>query len=215
MKNNQESKLVLLKDLGMRYATETAKNKKRFGLYKCHCGKEFETRTDCVKTGNTKSCGCVNGINHNLSNHVLYKTWYGMIQRCTNPNHKSYKHYGLKGITVCDEWLSTENFINDMSPSHIVGLTLDRINNNGNYCKDNCRWTTQAVQTRNTRLINSRNKSGYRGVSWSKNAKRWASAIVVSRKQIWLGNFIDKLEAAKAYDNYIITNNLEHTKNLI
>jgi len=73
-----------------------------------------------------------------------------MIQRCNNPHNRAYKHYGSRGITVCKTWLKFENFLSDMGecPS---GLTLDRINNNGNYNKKNCRWTTRKTQARNRR----------------------------------------------------------------
>ena len=86
-----------------------------------------------------------------------------MIIRCNNPKSKDYKHYGERGIKVCDEWLDINNFINDMFPSFIEGLTLDRENHLGNYEKSNCRWVNRITQAENTRKIRENNTSGFRG----------------------------------------------------
>lgn len=136
-----------------------------------------------------------------------------MINRCNNPKNKDYKYYGGRGITVCNRWLNIENFIEDMYQSHQEGLSLDRINVNGNYEKDNCRWATKEIQARNTRRIMITNKSGYRGVSFIKSRNKWGAKITIRTKKILLGTFKTALEAAKAYDKYIIENNLEHTLN--
>ena len=212
LENNQNKNLVLLEDLGMRFPTITSKQKVRYGLYRCYCGNEFETNTSAVKTGNTKSCGCTKTI-HNLKNHRLYDTWNNMIQRCTNPKRKEYKNYGGRGIFVCQEWLDVNNFIKDMYLSFIDGLSLDRIDNDKGYSKDNCRWANQTIQSRNTRLLRVDNKSGYRGVCWHKTKKRWIAKITVNSKKVNIGTFINPLDGALAYDKYIIDNNLEHTKN--
>lgn len=202
--------LILIKDLGMKYPTEKSSRKHRFGLYKCFCGVEFEAITNAVKRKHTKSCGCLN-IVHNLTNHRLYNIYNSMIKRCTQENDLRYKYYGARGISVCDRWLNINNFIEDMYPSYIDGLTLDRIDVNGNYCKENCRWTTMLLQARNTRRLRSTNKSGYRGVS--KNHNKWATTITVNYKKIRIGVFKCRLEAAYAYDKYVIDGNLEHTLN--
>ena len=157
IKNNQKE-IILLKDLGMLYPNENSKQKRRYGLYKCYCGNEFKTLVYYVKTKHTKSCGCnKNIIIHGFVNHPLYNTWNGMIQRCTNKNAQNYKDYGERGIIICNEWLDIANFINDMYPTYVHGLTLDRENHLGNYEKSNCRWTTKNVQSRNTRKIYSSN----------------------------------------------------------
>lgn len=208
------NELILLKDLGMKYPTEKSKNKLRYGLYKCYCGEEFETRTVNIKTGHTKSCGCNKGNKkHNLTNHILYKTWSNMMARCNNKNNPKYMYYGLRGIKVCNEWLDINNFIEDMSYNYQDYLTLDRIDVNKDYSKDNCRWVNRAIQTRNTRKLRINNTSGYRGVSWYKKSNKWKSQIKVDNKKINLGYFNDVIEAARAYDNYVILHNLEHTKN--
>ena len=202
---------ILVEDLGMRYPTERSKQKARFGRYQCqYCGKEFETQTPSIKNGHTQSCGCLTVATHGLRNHRLYKTWVSMYHRCYNPKNKAYKEYGERGIKVCDRWLDINNFIEDMYPSYQEGLSIDRIDVNGNYEPDNCRWTTQTIQMQNTRDIKSNNTSGYRGVSWSKRDKIWIVQIKVEDKRIHLGSYLTALEGAKAYETYVRLNNLEH-----
>ena len=79
-----------------------------------------------------------------------YRTWGGMVQRCTNPKTPEWKYYGGRGVTVCERWLKFENFLADMG-ERPEGLTLDRRKNDGGYSKDNCRWSTHSEQMQNTR----------------------------------------------------------------
>ena len=149
--------------------------------------------------------------NHGLKKHRLYNTWNNMLQRCNNQNHLLYKYYGNRDIKVCNRWLDIRNFIEDMFPSYKEGLSLDRIDNNGNYEQSNCRWTTKTIQSRNTRKIYKHNSSGYRGVMWDKSRNKWIARIKVNSKSKQLGSFNSALEGAIAYDKYVIENNLEHT----
>lgn len=212
--------MELIKDLGMLYPRETSKYKARFGIFKCNCGNEFRTQIQSVKKRVTKSCGCyhkesatiLNTI-HGLGNHILYNVWSNMIKRCINPKCKSYKDYGERGIKVCERWRDINNFIEDMYPTFKEGLTLDRIDVNGNYEKSNCRWTTRAIQARNTRILRKDNTTGYRGVFWHKTNNNWTAGIVLNKKLKHLGSFNTPIEAAKAYDYYVLSNNLEHTIN--
>ena len=217
IKNNQKE-IILLKDLGMQYPNKTSSQKYRFALYKCHCGTEFRTQPRYIANGHTKSCGCNNRqrlseskTKHGLAYHRIYKVWCDMVSRCNNKKCISYKYYGARGITVCERWLKVENFIDDMYPSFEEGLTLDRENNDLGYSPDICRWVLRNIQSRNSRKLNRRNKSGYRGVHFT--GEKWKTQIVVNNKGIYLGIFTDIVEAAKAYDKYVIDNNLEHTKN--
>ncbi len=152
-------------------------------------------------------------MKHNLSKHRIYHIWTDMMRRCYNKNCTRYKDYGDRNITVCDEWHNVKNFINDMFPSFIEGLTLDRENNNKGYSKNNCRWVSVNVQNRNNRKIRESNTSGYRGVSWNKQRQKYRAYIMVDKKQIHLGLFTHSLDGALAYDKYVSDNNLEHTKN--
>ena len=114
MEENIEKDMTprLIKDLGMRYPTEKSTKKYRYGLYECqYCNKEWETMVQNVKEGQTKSCGCLSGEKHGLRQNKFYKTWYNMVQRCTNHKDKRYKNYGGRGITVCEEWLDIRNFV--------------------------------------------------------------------------------------------------------
>jgi hypothetical protein len=214
------TKPVLIKDLGIQYPTEKSKQKKRFGLYKCNCGSEFRAEVNNVKNGTTKSCGCYmikiikdRSITHGLSNNNIYRVWSNMLQRCNNPKNKRYKDYGERGIYVCSRWTTFENFRDDMFSTWEEGLSLDRIDVNGNYEPSNCRWANNEVQARNTQLFRSDNKSGYRGSSFHKKSNKWAATISVCGIKKHLGLFCTALEAAVVYDNYVINNKLEHTIN--
>jgi len=194
----------------------TSKHKSTYGIYQCACLNTFESIVDNVKRGLTTSCGCARkGINatHGLSDHPLYVTWAGMIARTNNPKNQKYKYYGGRGIIVCDRWMSVENFIADMYPTYIAGLTLDRIENDGNYEPGNCRWSTQSTQTKNTRRIYAHNTSGYRGVYWDKRRSHWVTQIRVNDKHIYLGSSDSAIGAAKLYDAYVSLHALEHTRN--
>ena len=205
---------ILLEDLGMRYPTEKSKLRSRYGLYQCqYCGKEWETIINSVKRGLTKSCGCQSDRYrnpHGMRKHRLYNIWRGVKARCYKSSHKYYKDYGGRGIKVCDRWLDVRNFVEDMYPSYQEGLSIDRIDVNGDYEPANCRWTTNSIQIQNTRDLKSNNTSGYRGVSWHKRDKIWGTSITLEGKAIYLGGFETALEAGKAYERYVRLNNLEH-----
>lgn len=118
----------------------------------CVCGAKRIIRSFSFRSGRTKSCGCVHKLRttHNKSKTKIYKTWSAIIQRCKNPNDRNYYNYGGRGIAVCDSWLNFENFYKDMGEIP-KGKSIDRINNDGNYCKENCKWSTVKEQCNNKR----------------------------------------------------------------
>ena len=145
--------------------------------------------------------------------HEIYKT---MVQRTSNENRAGASEYYIdRGIRVCEEWLADrETFFKwAQENGYDDTLTIDREDGTKGYFPENCRWTTKAVQARNTKLLRKSNTSGFRGVSLTEDKSKWRARITVDSVQIRIGVFDTPLEAALAYDNYVLLNNLEHTRN--
>jgi hypothetical protein len=137
------------------------KNRKAVWSCLCACGNSKETLAASLKNGIAQSCGCLKSemiiarnkgsATHRMKEHQLYPTWVMMRSRCNRPKDTQYHNYGARGIRVCAEWDDFSVFVDQMG-NRPERTTLDRINPNAGYSRENCRWATAAEQSRNTRI---------------------------------------------------------------
>jgi len=183
----------------------------------CDCGEIRNVKGNSLVGGSTKSCGCLNlevKTTHGLSKDPLYNIWFLMINRCRD---SSNPRYGGRGISVCNEWAEGPSaFINwALSNGYSEDLQLDRIDNDGDYCPENCRFVSASTNCAN-RGKSISNSSGYVGVS-SNKYNRWMSKIsykglspLLSDSRIYLGCFNTAWEACQARNEFIKKHNLPH-----
>lgn len=165
---------------------------------RCKCGNIRIVSVSHLSSGHTKSCGCLKRerlVTHGMTGTPTYYSWVGMIQRCYNSNNIRYENYGGRGITVCQEWRkSFEVFFKDLG-KRPQGLTIERIDNNLGYFKENCKWATYTEQNLN-RKIQKNNKTGIKGVSWDARCQKYRVTLKINYKQYDIGHF-KNLEDAK------------------
>ena len=173
---------------------------------KCDCGKEVDIPSSSVITGRQRSCGC--DSSQNVKDRLL-NIYRAMKQRCYYVNGARYKDYGGRGIKICDEWKSSfKNFKTwSLNNGYDDSLTIERIDNDKDYCPENCKWASYQIQSSNQR-IRKDNSSGYRGVHFHSGTLKWVSNIQINRKRISLGYYKTAEEAHEARIKYIREHNL-------
>lgn len=193
-------------------------------LCKCDCGKEKVVPMNNLRSGNTKSCGCMRDrirCKHGESNTRLYRIWASMVQRCTNPHDLAYKYYGGRGIKVCVEWVKDFSAFRywalstGYNPEAPQGkTTIDRIDVNGDYAPSNCRWVTMKMQSRNKR--NNRIIT-YQGIS--KTLIEWSEYTGISvgtiRERLRKGAPLDTLFSKERIEINTRAHEVEQQKDLI
>ena len=179
-----------------------SKRGERLWKCKCECGKTTNVITARLLSGKTRSCGCLQVENlikisqrkkHGKRKLKEYYIWTTMKQRCCNPKNHKYKDYGGRGIKICDRWLHNfENFYSDMGvcPN---GMSIDRIDVNGDYCPENCRWADSKTQSNNKR---NSIKITYNGISESLNY--WSNVTGISKDTLYARFHVGKWSAEKA-----------------
>ena len=182
--NIRFGKLVVISKAGK------AKDRHILWHCKCDCGRKTISSSNNLRSGGAKSCGCLqretarkSQTTHGKSESRLMKIYYGMRRRCFDKNDISYKHYGGRGISIYDEWKNNPESFYDWAINNGYlensGLSIDRIDNNGNYEPSNCRWATRSEQMRNTRRCNNLTIGGI-----TKTVTEWALEYKTSRTSI-------------------------------
>lgn len=150
-------------------ALSRAENKAKKSAWNCvcECGNRKVVTSTHLRAGRVRSCGCLAAESrgqarktHGMTGTKPYKIWRSMIDRCYYPSQHAYPYYGGRGITICDRWLDFQNFYRDMGDIP-EGMTIDRVDNEGNYEPDNCHWATktdQANNKRNNRMLTWKGK---------------------------------------------------------
>jgi hypothetical protein len=193
------------------------------GLFMCECGNECVCDLHRVKSGVKKSCGCLrNEIAgdrfrvHGLAHNYVHKAYKGVKTRCFNPNSVQYENYGGRGITMCEEWKSDFKKFYEwaMKNGWEEGLHLDRIDNDGNYEPNNCRFVepkeNNAIGRQRKRKDNT---SGWVGV-YKTHSNRWMAGIQINKKPYYIGTYETVEEAVMARINYEILHLGEQKTNL-
>ena len=178
------------------YHGRNSKNLKQ-GLFECDCGNVVVKPIVDVVRGHTKSCGCLSAesniarnTKHGMKGERIYTCWLAMRSRCEKPQNKSYKHYGGRGIKLCDEWHDAYVFKEwALQNGYSDDLQIERVNNDGDYEPSNCRWATRVEQANNKRTnklinINGETKTA---AEWARNSGITYNTIITRLKRGWRG----------------------------
>lgn len=164
-----------------------ASNRQALWFCRCACGVEKAVRGPDLTSGRSTRCPACVKVAAGPHGRTLYKVWHNVRQRCENPRHRAWRHYGARGIKVCERWQTFGNFYADMAPTYQPGLTVDRINVDGPYAPENCRWATREQQARNKRnnhLVTFRGRTA--------TAAEWAELVGIKAHVI--RGRLDKLD---------------------
>ena len=229
--NTSDLPMRLIKDLGKKFPTKDSIQSTRYGIFECsQCSAHIELAVNDVKHRASGLCDtCYKPIrNSHIRTHgdsgkntpyaSLYRRWNHLRARCNNPSDSAYNDYGGRGITVCTEWDSSYEVFKkwSLANGYEEHLTIDRIDGNGNYQPNNCRWASMATQAANRAKSRSIKQSSiYKGVTLKKGDTKYIARIMLAGKSIALGSYITEKEAAIAYNKYVLSNNLEHSLNKI
>lgn len=186
----------------------SADNRRKY-VCECLCGVIKEVDGRSLANGTSLSCGCavVDSVKERFTSHGMtgtstYSSWANMKQRCTNPQNEEWENYGGRGIKILDGWEDFNRFYSDMGECP-EGLSLDRIQVNSHYCKENCRWADNGTQSHGRRKLiykNTTNPSRFIGVVWHKFSEKWRVKLVFEGKTVLDTRFTDEVEAATVYD---------------
>lgn len=174
---------------------------------RCDCGNEADVQSNALLEGKSKSCGCLqlewayeigNRTKHGMKHTRLYGIWSNMHVRCYNSANVRYHRYGGRGIEVCPEWLGNDGFENfhkwAMNNGYRDDLTIDRIDNNGNYTPQNCRWVDNKVQSNNRKTNRRIVVDGI-----NRTIAEWADSLNISRSVLYKANDTKAAEIIKKY----------------
>jgi hypothetical protein len=171
----------------------------KYAHVQCSCGSDARyVQIGQLRNGDSQSCGCLHKervTKHGMWQHPLFNVWKNMRGRCHDIKNKRFKNYGGRGISICDSWENLENFIADMAATYQPGLTIDRIDNDGPYSPENCRWATRFQQNRNY----SRNRF-YTHDGRTMCLKEWSEALGIN-----YGTLHDRLNVQKLPFHVAIT----------
>ena len=170
---------------------EPTVNKVAYWLCECICGNKRILRARDIASGKTRSCGCYRkelykyrsnlpGPTHGRSHTTEHTIWLKMRQRCLNPKHTFYYRYGGRGIKICARWDKFENFYLDMGSRPSREVTLDRVDNNGDYSPENCRWASKLEQGNNTSMNHFIEVNGI-----SRSVTEWSRVLNIPIRRLW------------------------------